>query len=305
MLPEMSRKPTSRPRITIVGAGNLASALAPALHEAGYEIDQIISRGQSASLRRARRLAHEVGASALATSRAKIQSDVVWLCVPDAEIAAAAKSLAASANWSGKVALHSSGALASGELAVLRRRGAAIASVHPLMTFVPGSRPSLAGVPFAIEGDSAAVHLARRIVKNLGGSPYSIRKEDKAAYHAWGTFASPLLTALLSAGEHVAAAAGIKQKAVKKMMLPIVRQTVANYAAFEAARAFSGPIIRGDIETVKTHLATLRKHPLAQDVYLSLARAALAYLPGKNKSALERTLKSSARKKSPTVRSRS
>jgi predicted short-subunit dehydrogenase-like oxidoreductase (DUF2520 family) len=288
MLPEMSRKPTSRPRITIVGAGNLASALAPALHEAGYEIDQIISRGQSASLRRARRLAHEVGASALATSRAKIQSDVVWLCVPDSEIAAAAKSLAASANWSGKVALHSSGALASGELAVLRRRGAAIASVHPLMTFVPGSRPSLAGVPFAIEGDSAAVHLARRIVKNLGGSPYSIRKEDKAAYHAWGTFASPLLTALLSAGEH-----------------PIVRQTVANYAAFEAARAFSGPIIRGDIETVKTHLATLRKHPLAQDVYLSLARAALAYLPGKNKSALERTLKSSARKKSPTVRSRS
>src|ERR1700683_5478463 len=183
MLPGMSGKPSANPRITIGGAGNLASALAPSLHGAGYEIDQIISRGGTASLRRARRLAREVGASTVAASHAQIRSEVVWFCVPDAAIAAAAESLAASANWTGKVALHSSGALASDELAVLRRRGAAVASVHPLMTFVPGSRPSLAEVPFAIEGDSAALQLARRIVKNLGGNAYSIRKEDKGAYH--------------------------------------------------------------------------------------------------------------------------
>jgi predicted short-subunit dehydrogenase-like oxidoreductase (DUF2520 family) len=295
MLPGMSRKLSAKPRITIVGAGNLANALAHALREAGYEIEQIVSQLQPASLRRARRLAREVGASAAITSRGRIQSEVVWFCVPDRAIAATANFLAASADWSGKVALHSSGALASDELAALRSRGATIASVHPLMTFVPGSRPSLAGVPFAIEGDSAAVRVARRIVKNLGGRAYSLQKEDKAAYHAWGTFASPLLTALLVTGEHVAAAAGIERKAAKKMILPLVRQTVANYAALEAAQAFSGPIIRGDIETVKRHLHTLRRFPLAQDVYLSLAQAALAYLPGKNKSALVRALKSSAR----------
>jgi len=189
------------------------------------------------------------------------------------------------------VALHSSGALASVELIELRTRGAAIASVHPLMTFVPGSHPSLAGVSFALEGDSVAVLAARRIVKNLGGHAYSIHKEDKAAYHAWGTFASPLLTALLVTSENVAAAAGIERKTAKKMMLPIVRQTLANYAALEPEQAFSGPIIRGDIETVERHLHTLRKLPVAREVYLSLARAAVAHLPGKNKIALEQALK--------------
>jgi predicted short-subunit dehydrogenase-like oxidoreductase (DUF2520 family) len=308
MLPGMSRKPSAKPRITIVGAGNLANALALSLHVAGYEIEQIVSRGHPSSLRRARRLAHEVGATAVTISRARIQSEVVWFCVPDRAIATAAKSIAACADWTGKVALHSSGALASDELTALRSQGAAIASVHPLMTFVPGSRPSLAGVPFAVEGDSAAVRAARRIVKNLGGHAYSIQKEDKAACHAWGTFASPLLTALLVTSEHVAAAAGIERKTAKKMMLPIVRQTLANYADLEAEQAFSGPLIRGDIETVKRHLHTLRKLPVAQDVYLSLARAALAHLPGKNKRALEQALKSarniSARNLSTRITSR-
>jgi predicted short-subunit dehydrogenase-like oxidoreductase (DUF2520 family) len=292
MLPGMSRKPSAKPRVTFVGAGNLANALALSLCEAGYEIEQIVSREDPSSLRRAQRLAHKVGATAITISRARIQSEVVWFCVPDRAIASAAKSMAACADWTGKVALHSSGALASDELTALRSRGASIASVHPLMTFVRGSRPSLAGVPFAVEGDSAAVRVARRIVKNLGGHAYSLRKEDKAAYHAWGTFASPLLTALLVTSEHVAAVAGIERKTAKKMMLPMIRQTLANYAALEAAQAFSGPIIRGDVETVKRHLRTLRSLPVARDVYLSLARAALAHLPGKNKRTLERALKS-------------
>lgn len=288
---------SAKPRIAIVGAGSLASALAVALHDAGYAIDEIVSRGQGASLRRARRLARQVGASAATVARARMQAEVVWFCVPDGAITGAAESLADAVEWKGRVALHSSGALTSDELALLRRRGAASASVHPLMTFVRGSRPSLVDVPFALEGDTAAVRMARRIVKKLGGRKYSIRKEDKAAYHAWGTFASPLLTALLVTGEHVAAAAGVRRKAARQMMLAMIRQTLANYAALEGAGAFSGPIIRGDIDTVKRHLRTLRSIPLAQEVYVSLARAALAYLPGKNKRTLERTLKSSARKR--------
>jgi predicted short-subunit dehydrogenase-like oxidoreductase (DUF2520 family) len=297
MLPGMPSKLPPRPRIAIVGAGSLAGALAVALHDAGYAIDEIVSRGQGASLRRARRLAREVGASAATAARARMQAEVVWFCVPDGAITGAAESLADAVEWKGRVALHSSGALTSDELALLRRRGAASASVHPLMTFVRGSRPSLVDVPFALEGDTAAVRMARRIVKKLGGRKYSIRKEDKAAYHAWGTFASPLLTALLVTGEHVAAAAGVRRKAARQMMLAMIRQTLANYAALEGAGAFSGPIIRGDIDTVKRHLRTLRSIPLAQEVYVSLARAALAYLPGKNKRTLERTLKSSARKR--------
>ena len=186
--------------------------------------------------------------------------------------------------------MHSSGVLTSDELAALRRRGATVASVHPLMTFVRGSRPALAGVPFALEGDAAAVRVARRVIADVGGYAYPIRKRDKGAYHAWGTFASPLFTSLLATTEQVAMLAGVKRIDAKRRMIPILLQTLANYAAFEAADAFSGPIIRGDVDTVKRHLSVLRRLPAARRVYSSLARAALQYLPAKNKNALKRVL---------------
>jgi predicted short-subunit dehydrogenase-like oxidoreductase (DUF2520 family) len=291
MLPGMSGSRSAKPDIAIVGAGNLASALAVSLREAGYGIEQIISRSGAASLERAWRLGHEVGASAFAAGRAKIRVKIIWFCVPDGAIAAAAQSLAGAADWSGKVALHSSGALISDELAALRKRGAAVASVHPLMTFVRGSRPSLEGVPFAIEGDSIAVRAARAIVLNLRGQPFNIRKEHKEIYHAWGTFASPLLTSLLAASERVAVAAGINRKAARERMLPILRQTLANYARLGAAESFSGPIPRGDVATVKKHLKVLGKIPQAREVYIALTRAAIDDLPARNRAALEKILR--------------
>jgi predicted short-subunit dehydrogenase-like oxidoreductase (DUF2520 family) len=291
MLPGMSAKLSAKPRIAIVGAGNLASALAVSLHGAGYRIDQIIVRESGESMRRARRLASEVAASAVAAVGAQIQAEIVWFCVPDAAIAGAAESLAKAANWRGKVALHSSGALASDELAVLQRRGAAVASVHPLMTFVRSSRPSLVEVPFALEGSLKAVRAARAIVLDLRGQPFTIRKQHKEAYHAWGMFASPLLTALLAASEHAAGAAGISRKAARERMLPILRQTLANYARLGAPGAFSGPIARGDVATVEKHLSVLRGVPGAREVYVALARAALRDLPKKNRAGLEKILK--------------
>jgi predicted short-subunit dehydrogenase-like oxidoreductase (DUF2520 family) len=286
----MASKQSAKPRITIVGAGNLASALAVSLHGAGYVIDQIVSRGRAVSLRRAKRLAREVGASAAAVARAQIRAEIVWFCVPDGAIASGAESLTQAADWSGKVALHSSGALTSDELALLRQRGAALASVHPLMTFVRGSRPQLVEVPFAIEGDQRAVRAARAIVLDLRGQPFTIRKEQKEAYHAWGMFASPLLTALLAAGERVAGAAGVGRKAARERMLPILRQTLANFARLGAPRSFSGPIARGDLATVEKHLKVLKGIPGAREIYLALARAALRDLPAKNRAALQKRL---------------
>ena len=295
MLPGMAAKP----RVAIVGAGNFGSALAVALRQGGYAIEAVIARtrGESAqgeqgeSLKRARKLAAQVGARA-ALDLSEARAELMWFCVPDAEIARAAKSLAKKIEWKGRVALHSSGALTSDELAILRRKGAAVGSVHPLMTFVRAARPSLAGVSFAVEGDPAAVRVARRVIRDVGGSAYSIRKKDKAAYHAWGTFASPLFTALLATTEQVAGLAGVNRKAAKQRMIPILLQTLANYAAFGAAGGFSGPIVRGDVETVKRHLRVLRGTPAAE-VYAALARSALQYLPVKNKKSLKRILDSS------------
>jgi predicted short-subunit dehydrogenase-like oxidoreductase (DUF2520 family) len=286
----MSAKLSGKPLITIVGAGNLAGALAVALREAGYRIDQVVSRGSAASLRRARRIAREVGASATTAARAQIRAEIAWFCVPDGAIASAAASLTRAADWKGKVALHSSGALISDELAVLRRRGAAVASVHPLMTFVRGSRPSLAGVAFAIEGTPKAVRAARSIVLQLRGQSFTISKQQKEAYHAWGMFASPLLTALLAASERVAGAARVGRKAARERMLPILRQTLANYARLGAPGSFSGPIARGDVATVEKHLRVLRRIPGAQEIYVALARAALRDLPAKNRAALRKIL---------------
>jgi predicted short-subunit dehydrogenase-like oxidoreductase (DUF2520 family) len=290
MLPGMSVKRSAKPRITIVGAGNLAGALAVSLYGAGYVIEQIVSRGSAASLRQARRLAREVGAAAV-PSNVVIQAEIVWFCVPDGAIADAAEALARESDWKGKVALHSSGALTSDVLRVLREQGAAVASVHPLMTFVRGSRPPLAGVPFALEGTPKAVRAARAIVLNLRGQPFAIRKQDKEAYHAWGMFASPLLTALLAAGERVAGAAGVSRKAARARMLPILRQTLANYARLGAGESFSGPIARGDAATVQKHLQVLQRVRGAREVYVALARAALFDLPAKNRAALAKMLR--------------
>ena len=293
-----------RPRIAIVGAGNLGSALAVALHRAGYPVDAIIGRaGRSSSGRPSfksqaniRKLAKAVHARVLADSLEGLRADVIWFSVPDGEIHRASKDFAERARWTRaewrkKIALHSSGALGSDELAVLRRQGAAVASVHPMMTFVGGAAPSLRGVPFALEGDARAVRAARGIVLNLGGDAYAIRKADKAAYHAWGTFASPLLTALLATTEQVAALAGVKRTSSRRRMMPILKQTVENYATRDPQDAFSGPIIRGDIETVERHLRALSESPVARDVYRALARAAVELLPGKNKGEMKNALR--------------
>jgi len=222
---------------------------------------------------------------------AELDADIIWFCVPDREIGRAALNLSAVTDWKGKMALHSSGVLGSEELDVLRGRGAAVASAHPLMTFVPGSRPSLAGVPFALEGDPAAIRVVRGIVLALEGEAFSISKQKKAAYHAWGAFISPLLVAALATAEEVARAAGIDRTTARRRAQPILGQTLRNYAALGPAGAFSGPLRRGDVATIAKHLQVLSKIPGARQVYVVLARVALRHLPAKNVALLKKTLR--------------
>jgi len=265
--------------------------VAVALKRAGYGIEIVLSRRTPSTMKRAKALARDFRAGLrfdLHDSKAR----VIWFCVPDSQIARISSQMGKTLpRTKGLIALHSSGALTSAELKDLQRKGAQAASVHPLMTFVPGSRPSLAGVPFAVEGDAAAVRVARRIVGDLGGTAYSIRQKDKAAYHAWGAFASPLLTSLLAVSERVAKLAGVDQKSARRRMIPILLQTLANYTSCGAAGAFSGPIVRGDLETVKRHLRVLKRIPFARATYVALADAALRYLPAKNKRELLSTLR--------------
>jgi predicted short-subunit dehydrogenase-like oxidoreductase (DUF2520 family) len=281
---------TFKPRIAIVGPGRLGSALALELGRAGYRISEIVSGNSSASRRQARSLAKQVHAKVAAAGE-HLDGDLVWFCVPDREIVRAARRLADVMDWRGKTALHSSGALPSDELRGLRLRGAVVASAHPLMTFVRGSVPSLKSVPFALEGDPAAVRVARRMVMDLGAEAFPISRNRKMAYHAWGAFTSPLLIALLVTGERVALAAGLSTAEARRKMLPIVRQTLSNYAELGPAGAFSGPLVRGDVQVVQQHLKELKKIPEAREVYVALARAGLHYLPARNREQLEKLLR--------------
>ena len=296
----MSRRPaTPKPTISIVGAGRLATFLAAALRDAGFTITEIVARDSPRSLRSARTLAARVGAQPVTASSAALDATLLWLCVPDREIRAAASALArnltanraAAKKGGSRFAFHSSGALLSRELAPLRKAGTAVASVHPLMTFVAGAHPSLAGVPFALEGDPAATREARRIVGEIGGESFLLPASRKAAYHAWATMTSPLLLAFLVTLEETARAAGLTPHDARRKSLPIIRQTLANYERLGPARSFSGPLVRGDAETVAKHLAVLEKHAGASKVYVALAQAALRGLPVKNRDGLSRLLR--------------
>lgn len=277
----------SKPRIVIVGPGRLGSALALELNRAGYRIVEIVARRREG---KSRLLARKLRARGSVPENAVLDADLIWFCVPDREIAAAARALASKVSWRGKTVFHSSGALESNELDVLRRRGASVAAVHPMMTFVHGAAPPLKGVPFSVEGDAAAVRVAQAVVHDLGGETFKIHAKNKAAYHAWGAFVSPLLVALLVSAEQVARVAGLKSAQARTRMLPILRQTIENYGRLGPAGAMSGPLVRGDAEIVRKHLKVLKKIPEARDAYLALARTAVRHLPLQQQRKLENAL---------------
>ena len=235
-------------------------------------------------------MARRVGADAVTADKARMSANIIWFCLPDAQIATAAQHFAGR-SWSGKIALHSSGVLASDALGALRKRGASVGSAHPLMTFVAGSSPDLTGVPFAIEGDRAAVQMATRIARDFGGKPFRISAEAKPAYHAFATMICPLLVSLLATSEEAAAIARMASGHARRRMLPILRQTIANYEKLGPARAFTGPFVRGDAETIRLHLEVLSRVPEVLDAYRSLGKAALKFLPHRDAAKIRAMLR--------------
>jgi predicted short-subunit dehydrogenase-like oxidoreductase (DUF2520 family) len=219
---------------------------------------------------------------------------LVWVTVPDDAIAKVATHLAEKQDWHGKIVFHSSGALTSDVLAPVRDRGAAVASVHPGMTFVSKSMPTMQGVPFGVEGDLRAARLAKTIVAELGGSAITIRKENKILYHAFDTFASPMLIGLMVALHQAGEAAGIPQSRVRTMAGPLLLRTLENYLEHGAASALSGALMRGDVATIERHLEALKATPHARHVYVALARIVVNELPVRNQRALARALKDSS-----------
>jgi len=292
----MAHRRFGKPTITLIGAGNLAQALGPALKTAGYQIDFVAARETASSRRRAAMLAGTLEARTQSLNDAGPTSDILWICHTDDALAETAKLLARKPGWAGKIVLHSSGALTSDVLSPLKRKGASTASLHPMMTFVPGATPRMEEVPFAVEGDTRAAAVARRIVRDLGAESFAIKKSAKPLYHALGSFSSPLIVAALVTAERVGRGAGLSASQTRRVMAPILRQTFKNYAERGAAAAFSGPIKRGDVNTVLRHLKELKRVPGASEVYRALVKSALMDLPALNRKGLTKRIAAPARK---------
>ena len=211
--------------VGVIGCGRVGTALAAALGATGTAVDGPLGRDESAS------------------------AETVLLCVPDAQIAAVAATLAA-ASAPARFVGHVSGATPLSELEPARRAGAEVFGLHPLQTF-SGDEPSLAGVGCAIAGSSpAALALARALAERLGMVAFEIDDGRRASYHAAASIASNFLVTLEAAAEAVAADAGFAPGEARALLAPLVRQTVENWAARGPEAALTGPVARGDAPTV-------------------------------------------------------
>ncbi|GAB4241204.1 MAG: hypothetical protein Kow00109_16550 [Acidobacteriota bacterium] len=241
-----------------MGMGRLGSALALRLAEAGFPLVAVASRRVEGLAPLTRRLGCRLERDPAAVARG---ADVLLLTVPDNALAELAASLAARGAFRrGQCVLHCSGALPAEVLEPARGAGAAVGVLHPLQTFadMQSAVEGLRGCWFAVQGDPAAREVARTVCEALGGHPFELPPGREAIYHAAAVVASNYLVALEAAALELLAVAGLSEEQGRSALAPLLRTTVENLVARGPVAALTGPIARGDVETVRRHLAALR-----------------------------------------------
>ena len=286
----MEQPRRSREKLAIIGPGRAGSALAVLLSRRGWKVAAVAGRRAEA----ARRLARRCGASVCSVDpvvSARV-ADAVIIAVPDQDISEVATQLAtfsgrrrptrlrASASSDARpaasrrprgpgserprIALHTSGAAGAELLAPLRRSGWSTGSFHPLMTFSGGRGrlPDLGGVTFAIDGDASARRLARRMVLSLRARVLHVPSTHRARYHLAACLASNYLVTLAEEASELLEGAGLTRGRALAALLPLMRATVSNVSSAGILRTLTGPVSRGDAETVRRHAALLRGNRL-------------------------------------------
>jgi len=269
--------------ISIIGAGKLGTSLGRILSKKGYKILWISDKDPAAA-RESRRMIGR-GKATTDVARAAEHASVIFLCVPDEEIARVAKRLAgARFEWKEKIVFHTSGIFSSKALMALKAKGASIGSFHPAQSFSRKDTPPrhFKKITIGLDGDARALDLARKIIKKIGASPVIVKPENKRLYHAACSLASNLFIPLLDMACELLEQAGIKKNKALKILLPLVEGTLQNVKHFDRAAALTGPIARGDSATVYAHLGALKKFPRARRAYRILGAKALDLARKKN-----------------------
>jgi predicted short-subunit dehydrogenase-like oxidoreductase (DUF2520 family) len=264
---------SERPSIAIIGAGKVGTALGALAVRAGYRVTAVADEERARAERAASRIGAEV--QVLSPREAAGRGELVLLTVPDDAIEASCRELVGARAFArGSLVAHCSGALSSECLAPARRElGCRVASFHPLQSF-PTVEAALASLPGSYcfdEGDEVALAALEELGAAIGAHCVRIDTERKALYHAAAVMACNYLTGLLDAALSLAASARIERRTAWQALEPLIRATVENISELGTGAALTGPIARGDLETVATHLAALdQSAPELSDLYRAL-----------------------------------
>jgi predicted short-subunit dehydrogenase-like oxidoreductase (DUF2520 family) len=201
---------------------------------------------------------------------------VILIAVPDDAIPDVVRELAESAVLRRDHAvLHTSGVQDRAVLEPLTRTGAAVGSLHPLQTIAdPATAASaLRGAYAAVEGDERASALASELARAVGAIPFSISGAHKARYHAAAAMVANFGVGVVALAGRLARSAGVGESLAGRIYLPLLLGTIRNIEALGPRGALTGPIRRGDLQTIQRHLAALG--PAEREAYCALGKVTL------------------------------
>lgn len=272
----MKTDPPVAAHLWIVGAGRTGLALGLRLHRV-HAVARLTVTGRRAVTPRHPLFEGEPPAAAYRASieDAAERPDAVVIAVPDRAIAEVAERLASIDLPPSIPILHTSGSRSVDVLRRLADAGHPVGSVHPLAAIadpVAGAE-RLEGVGWGVEGEGAALALAERIVAACSGRVLRIAPGGKPAYHAAAVFASNYAVALLAVAERLMEEAGVHAEDARPALAALAAGAVENVVARGPAAALTGPVVRGDAETVALHLERLSADERA--LYCLLGREAL------------------------------
>jgi len=265
--------PTGHPRIGFVGAGRVSGALGAAFARAGWPVAAVATRSE-ANAARFRELVPNTHHAPTVASLAD-EVDLIFVTVPDDAIPDVAAQLRL---YAGQAAVHTSGALDASALEPARAAGTQLGSFHPMVAFAnqEAAVRSLPEATIAVEGDEELVALLARLATDIGAQPVRLPPTGKTAYHAAAVLAGGGVIGLLDGVAEVARGAGLDEAGALAIYVPLIRQALTNAESMGIGEALTGPFVRGDVGTVRNHLAAMsRLAPGALEMYRATARREL------------------------------
>lgn len=230
--------------------------------------------------KKAENLSRLTGLPVLPPEKMGREADMLFLAVPDDLIVTSCASLAAQKVFQpGQKVFHMSGSQNSALLRQAAKAGARIASLHPLQSFTAeiSAENPFEGILMTVEGMPDAVEAGLRLAEILGARGMSIEADAKTLYHAAAVVASNYLVGLMDFAFDLLAASGIKTENPMVFLAPLVEGTLSNLRKMGPEKALTGPIARGDLFTLASHLEAIRgKKPERSSLYRELGRATLA-----------------------------